>query len=160
MVTVDCCLLTAHKQAALPLVCSQLVFSKGWPWVDAMNSSFPMGQMCWQCPQLHDPSHPLSTMPPLVSAAWVYSHTICTLTIHQRGSMDKLWLLSTCPQLDNSSQSQPPLCCTWTYSPQPHPTPLSYWSCLPLWNLCARHLITSADVIKVSWSRYCVKIWA
>lgn len=89
----NCRRLAAYKLAAFFLDPSQLFFSKGWPWVEAINSSFPLGRRAGRAHSCMTPfpptvpptpsPHPTPSPPvPASSLVRVVTHTTCPLTVH------------------------------------------------------------------------------
>lgn len=75
----NCRRLAAYKLAAFFLDPSQLFFSKGWPWVEAIKSSFPLGRRAGRAHSCMTPFPPTVPPPhptPYQPAAWsVSQHT-------------------------------------------------------------------------------------
>lgn len=85
----NCCRLAAYKLAASFLDPSQLFFSKGWPWVEAINSSFPLGRRAGRAhscmtpfPPSVPPPHPHPVPASSLVLAATHTHTTCPFAVH------------------------------------------------------------------------------
>jgi len=101
--------------------------------------------MCWQRPKLHHPPPPSISPPalptqPQFSGAITQSFNLCSyLSPAKHSALLKLWL-------------QFQLCLHHMHLVTPSPT-LQPLATVTSWNsVCARHLITCADVIKILFS--------
>lgn len=129
------CRPTAYKLAASFLDPSQLFFSKGWPWVGAINSSFPLGRRAGTAHSCMTPFLSSVRPPPhsgptgsLVLVVTQPAHSRCTCAA-LRSSHLPVYTFTAAFCLLQTTVSTVPITNWYALSnPVPHPTKSSYSS--------------------------------